>query len=70
MVPVGAAEGVVRLAGGESLRAAMVLVGIGITPRTALAEAAGLSVDDGILTDTTCRTFDAHIFAVGDCARG
>lgn len=59
----------VRLAGGESLPAATVLVGIGVTPRTALAKAAGLAVDDGILADAICRTSDPHVFAVGDCAR-
>ncbi len=59
----------VRLGDGRVLPAATVLVGIGILPRTALAEAAGLEVDNGILTDACGRTSDPDVFAIGDCAR-
>jgi len=46
-----------------------VLIGIGAVPRTALAEAAGLPVDGGIVVDATLRTEDPDVFAAGDvCA--
>jgi NADPH-dependent 2,4-dienoyl-CoA reductase/sulfur reductase-like enzyme len=45
-----------------------VVVGIGVTPRTALAEAAGLDVDDGVLVDELLRTSDPHVLAIGDIA--
>ncbi|MBK5926310.1 NAD(P)/FAD-dependent oxidoreductase [Rhodobaculum claviforme] len=46
----------------------LAVVGIGVTPRTALAEAAGLEVADGIVVDTLGRTSDPDIWAAGDCA--
>lgn len=45
-----------------------VVVGIGATPATELAEAAGLTVDNGILVDAQLRTCDRDISAVGDVA--
>ncbi|WP_336923588.1 NAD(P)/FAD-dependent oxidoreductase [Aquipuribacter sp. SD81] len=61
--------GEVELADGTRLPAATVVVGVGITPRTELAEAAGLAVDDGVLVDAAFRTEDPRVFAVGDVAR-
>ncbi|SDD24986.1 3-phenylpropionate/trans-cinnamate dioxygenase ferredoxin reductase subunit [Paracoccus isoporae] len=58
----------VRLAGGETLTAEVVIVGIGITPETALAQAAGLRIENGIACDAQGRTSDPHIWAAGDCA--
>lgn len=46
----------------------LVVAGIGVTANDALARAAGLAVDNGILTDGCCRTFDPDIYAIGDCA--
>jgi 3-phenylpropionate/trans-cinnamate dioxygenase ferredoxin reductase subunit len=46
----------------------MVLVGVGITPNTQLAVAAGLDVDNGILVDEHLRSSDPNIFAAGDVA--
>jgi 3-phenylpropionate/trans-cinnamate dioxygenase ferredoxin reductase component len=63
----GVANGV-RLADGGRVDADVVLVGIGITPNTELAAAAGLTVDNGIVTDARLRTSDADIFAAGDVA--
>ncbi|WP_407560892.1 FAD-dependent oxidoreductase [Streptomyces sp. 184] len=40
----------------------------GVRPRTRLAEAAGLAVRTGVLTDAWGRTSDPAIRAVGDCA--
>ncbi len=55
------------LANGQSVDADFLVVGIGASPNTELAEAAGLQVDNGIAVDTTLRTSDADIFAAGDC---
>ncbi|KQX69388.1 NAD(P)/FAD-dependent oxidoreductase [Angustibacter sp. Root456] len=58
----------VALSDGSQVEADVVLVGIGIVPDTALAEAAGLAVDNGVLTDAQLRTSDPDVFAVGDVA--
>ncbi|THD74079.1 NAD(P)/FAD-dependent oxidoreductase [Thalassobius vesicularis] len=57
-----------ELSDGTSLQVDFVIVGVGITPATALAEAAGLELDNGIKTDTQGRTSDPSIWAAGDCA--
>jgi 3-phenylpropionate/trans-cinnamate dioxygenase ferredoxin reductase component len=54
---------------GERLVADLVVVGTGSKPDAALAEAAGLATDDGIVVDAHCRTSDAAIFAAGDAVR-
>jgi 3-phenylpropionate/trans-cinnamate dioxygenase ferredoxin reductase subunit len=59
----------VALTDGTILETDLVVVGIGVVPRTSLAEEAGLAVDNGILTDATLRTEDPKIFAAGDVAR-
>lgn len=45
------------------------LSAIGLVPRTALAEAAGLAVDKGIVVDRLLQTSDPAVFALGDCAQ-
>jgi 3-phenylpropionate/trans-cinnamate dioxygenase ferredoxin reductase subunit len=57
----------VRLSGGE-VDAEAVVVGVGIAPNTALAEAAGLGVDDGVVVDEYLRSSDPDMYAVGDVA--
>ncbi|NRP21054.1 Anthranilate 1,2-dioxygenase system ferredoxin--NAD(+) reductase component [Ensifer adhaerens] len=57
----------IQLGDGDSLVADLVVVGIGAVPNTALAEAAGLVVDNGIAVDETLCTSDPNIFAAGDC---
>ena len=57
----------VRLAGGRTVDCAAVLVGVGAAPRTALAEAAGLAVDNGVLVDATLRAA-GEVYAAGDIA--
>jgi 3-phenylpropionate/trans-cinnamate dioxygenase ferredoxin reductase subunit len=66
-------EGETRVTGailtdGRVLPADFVIVGVGITPNTQLAEAAGLAIDNGIATDELGRTSDPAIWAAGDCA--
>ncbi|MDZ4095916.1 MAG: FAD-dependent oxidoreductase [Paracoccaceae bacterium] len=56
------------LSDGSTVAADFVMVGIGVTPATALAEAAGLAIDNGIRTDAEGRTSDPAIWAAGDCA--
>ncbi|MEQ9261150.1 MAG: FAD-dependent oxidoreductase [Roseovarius sp.] len=56
------------LSDGTELAADFVIVGVGITPATALAEAAGLEVENGIKVDELGRTSDPSIWAAGDCA--
>lgn len=46
-----------------------VLIGVGIVPRTQLAEAAGLDVDRGVLIDDLYRTSHPRVLAIGDVAR-
>jgi 3-phenylpropionate/trans-cinnamate dioxygenase ferredoxin reductase subunit len=58
----------VRLADGTRLAADVAVVGIGVTPNTGLADAAGLALDNGIATDAACRTSDPAIVAAGDVA--
>jgi 3-phenylpropionate/trans-cinnamate dioxygenase ferredoxin reductase subunit len=58
----------VRLADGRDFPADVVVAGIGVQPRVALAQAAGLDVDNGIVTDAHLRTSAPHIYAAGDVA--
>ena len=66
VVGEGRATGV-RLAGGRQIAADLVIVGIGISPATALAEAAGIEVENGIKVDARGRTSAPHVWAAGDC---
>ena len=58
----------VRLHDGSVIDADVVVVGVGITPNTELAEAAGLRVDNGVVVDEHLNTSDADVFAAGDVA--
>ncbi len=60
---------VLRLDNGNFVSADIVLMATGLTPRSALAEAAGLSVSPrGIAVDRQLRTSHADIYALGDAA--
>lgn len=68
---IGDARGQVvaaELDSGESLPVDLVLVGIGVQPNTALAEAAGLEIAGGIAVNAVGQTSDSAIYAAGDCA--
>ena len=53
---------------GETIPADVVVVGIGAVPNTALAEASGIEVENGIVTDASLRTSAADVYAAGDVA--
>lgn len=53
----------------EPFEADAVVIGIGITPNTAAAEASGLQVADGIVVDASGRSSIPNIYAAGDVAR-
>lgn len=57
-----------ELSDGSTIDVDLVIVGIGVTANSDLAERAGLAVANGILVDSQARTSDPAIFAVGDCA--
>ncbi|WP_396917116.1 NAD(P)/FAD-dependent oxidoreductase, partial [Mycolicibacterium sp.] len=59
---------VVTCADGTSVAADAVVVGIGITPNTAVAAASGLSVEGGVVVDAQGRTSIPNIYAAGDVA--
>jgi NADPH-dependent 2,4-dienoyl-CoA reductase/sulfur reductase-like enzyme len=49
--PKAIREDGVELESGETVPADLVVLGVGVRPRVALAEAAGLDVDNGVLVD-------------------
>ena len=67
-IETGADGATVVLGSGERLVADRVVAGIGIIPNVALAQAAGLGVDNGILVDDRLQTERPEIFAAGDVA--
>jgi 3-phenylpropionate/trans-cinnamate dioxygenase ferredoxin reductase subunit len=64
----GVDEDGIILADGTAIEADLVLLAVGVRPNTELAEAAGLTVLNGIVVDDQLRTADPDISALGDCA--
>lgn len=56
-------------ANGDSFSARVVLSAVGLRADTALAQAAGLQTDRGIVVDKQLRTSAANVFALGDAAQ-
>src|SRR5262245_27186974 len=53
---------------GTEIPADLAIVGVGVRPATELAESAGLTVDNGVVTDTALCTSDPDVYACGDVA--
>jgi 3-phenylpropionate/trans-cinnamate dioxygenase ferredoxin reductase subunit len=58
----------VRLAGDRRIEADFVVVGVGVEPRTQLAQDAGLEIDNGVVCDEHLQTSAENVFAAGDVA--
>ncbi len=58
----------VTLDDGDAIDTDVVLSAIGLRPRTALAQAAGLAVNRGIVADALLKTSAPEVYALGDCA--
>ena len=64
-------EGVVtgiQLSDNQTIETDLLVVGIGVLPNSELAEAAGLTCENGIVVNERLETSDPSIFAIGDCA--
>ncbi len=69
VVSIKAAEGMneVACADGSSYTADIIVVGVGIRVNSALAETAGLAIENGIRVNATAQTSEEDIYAIGDC---
>ncbi len=67
--PKAIGEKSVTLESGEELACDLVVLGVGVKPRVALAETAGLEVDGGVVVDAELRASAAGVWAAGDVAR-
>ncbi len=59
----------IETVGGATIPADLVVVGVGLTPNTDLAKAAGLQVDNGIVVNERLQASAPDVYAAGDVAR-
>jgi 3-phenylpropionate/trans-cinnamate dioxygenase ferredoxin reductase subunit len=64
----GNAKAALTLGSGETLEADLLVIGIGVVPDMALAQAAGLTCTNGIAVNAQGQTSDPNIYACGDVA--
>ena len=57
----------VRFKSGKTVEADLVVMAVGIRPNTALAEAAGIYCQRGIVVSDALQTYDPRVYAVGEC---
>ena len=60
--------GAAKLSDGSEIEIDFAIVGVGIIPASELAEAAGITLDNGIMVDEFGRTSAPNVYAAGDCA--
>lgn len=61
-------ENMIKTQCGKSIKADLILAGIGVIPETKLAEQAGINCENGIIVNEFQQTSIANIYAIGDCA--
>ncbi|HWJ75660.1 MAG TPA: FAD-dependent oxidoreductase [Kaistia sp.] len=66
-IEISAEDRRVVLGNGDTVTGDTIVAGVGALPETALAEAAGLAIDNGVAVDAHLATDDPDIFAAGDC---
>lgn len=66
--PLSAGRYLVHASDGSQIESDLIVVGIGVVPNVELAFEAGLHIHNGIVVDSSLRTTDETIFAIGDCA--
>lgn len=59
----------VSLEGSDPLPSDLVIMGVGISPATELAEAAGLKVENGVVVNEFAQTSADNVYAIGDCTQ-
>ena len=59
---------ITRTENGKTIESDLVIVGVGVTPESALADSAGLQVDNGIVVNEYLETSNSDIYAAGDNA--
>src|SRR5687768_368801 len=59
---------VTRTCAGRAIRADLIVVGVGVTPNIALAQAAGITTGDGVPVNEFLQTSSPDVYAAGDIA--
>lgn len=59
----------VRFAGGDQIKADLVVMAVGIKPNIELARSAGLHCERGVIVNDTMQTYDPRVYAVGECVQ-